>query len=232
MAEKLKGFYVVEGMDGSGKTTFCNSLKLSLEKSGKPCIILNESEDPAFTRAIRDVLKSDMVSPTAEAYLFAAARANCVSQMKNFLAHHKDGIVIFDRYIPSSYVYQTEKVPIEEVRHINKNFPIPEVVFWLDVDAETAVKRIAGRSEKAVEKYEKAEMLKRWRQKYTDVLFNDSSELSYNLSKEAIQVDGVPITLHSKSPQELAQSTTVIKIDASKETDEMIDQAFNNYLML
>ena len=231
--KKLKNFYVVEGIDGSGKSTFCNKLQLSLVKNGIPCMILSESDDPAFSKLIRGLLKDDTVSPLAEAYAFAAARANCIEKMKLFQKNHPEGIVVFDRYIPSSLVYQTEKVPVKEVKHINENFPIPEVVFWLDLDIDTALSRINNRSEKNVEKYEKTDLLKKWKKKYTEVLTDNTSELFYFPAKHIIddvKIGGLVLT--SNSPKEYAETATLVKIDASKEPDEMIDEAVEKYNIL
>lgn len=230
---KLKNFYVVEGIDGSGKSTFCNGLQLSLAKNGIPCMILSESDDPAFSKLIRGLLKDNTVSPLAEAYAFAAARANCIERMKLFLKNHPNGIVIFDRYIPSSLVYQTEKVPVNEVKHINENFPMPEVVFWLDLDVDVALSRIGSRSEKAVEKYEKADLLKKWKEKYTEVLTDRLSDLSYFPAKHissGVQIGG--LALSNYSPKEIEEVSQLVRLDASKEPDEIIDEAFEKYNIL
>lgn len=231
--KKLKNFYVVEGIDGSGKSTFCNRLKLLLSRNGVSCIVLSESDDPAFNSLIRGMLKNDQACPLAESYAFAAARANCIERMNLFMKSHPDGVVIFDRYIPSSLVYQTEKVPAKEVKHINENFPIPEVVFWLDLDIDTALSRINNRSEKEVEKYEKADLLKKWKKKYAEVLTDNTSELSYFPAKHIIddvKIGGLVLT--SNSPKEYAETATLVKIDASKEPDEMIDEAVEKYNIL
>lgn len=231
--EVMKRFFVVEGIDGSGKSTFCNKLQSSIEKSGTPCLVLSESDDPAFSSLIRGMLKSDEACPLAEAYAFAAARANCIEKMRLFFQHHPDSVVIFDRYIPSSLVYQTEKVPVKEVKHINENFPAPEAIFWLDLDVDIALSRIGGRTEKDVEKYEKDDLLKKWKKKYTEVLTDRTSDLSYFPAKHII--DGVQIgglALSSYSPQEYAKTSALVKIDASKEPDDMIDEAFAKYNIL
>ena len=225
---QIKNFYVVEGIDGSGKTTFCHGLKALIEKSGKNCIILNESDDPAYHDLIRSLLKADMASPVSESYTFAAARANCVDHMRTFMKNHPDSIVIFDRYIPSSLVYQTEKVPVEEVKHINAYFPIPEVIFYLKLPIEVALKRIEDRSEKTIEKFETKELLEKWNKKYDEVLLRRSSDLSYIEDDEVASpaIQGLEVVNLYHKPKDKPR---IVTLDASKEPDEVLDEACNKY---
>lgn len=233
--ETLPRFYVVEGIDGSGKTTFCESLQSSIIKSGTPCEIISESDDPAFHDLIRSLLKSDLACPLAEAYTFAAARANCINKMKKFKKAHPEGIVIFDRYIPSSLVYQTEKISASEVKHINENFPLPEVIFYLQITPEKALARIQKREEKEVEKYEKEDLLKKWAKKYNQVLLDNQNDLSFLPSESPFGsiAPNIGDTIQdSYFSVYKGTSTKVIVIDASKEPDRMIDQAFESYTII
>jgi dTMP kinase len=103
---------VIEGADGAGKTDLCAALALALRTRGDISEVL-EIREPGgceFSEHARLILKGELIagaltSHRAEALLFAAARAQLAEEvLRPALA--RGAIIICDRYIGSSIVYQ------------------------------------------------------------------------------------------------------------------------------
>lgn len=101
-------FIVLEGWEGTGKTTQINLLKKVLEDimpANKEVILTREPGGTNISEEIRSLLISKKMCELTEMYLFAGARAEHVSGViKPFV--DEGNIVISDRFIGSSLVYQ------------------------------------------------------------------------------------------------------------------------------
>lgn len=103
----MKGkFIVIDGPDGSGKSTLIRGLTDYLEQREIPYIQVREPGSTPLGEELRDKLLSlEHVAPKTEALLFAAARAQLVEEkIRPALAEGK--FVICDRYVLSSVAYQ------------------------------------------------------------------------------------------------------------------------------
>lgn len=101
------GFYSLEGVDGSGKSTQLAMLADHLRASGRDVVTVREPGGTAVSDAIRQLLLSPThaIAPTAELLLFSAARAQLVEQViAPALAAGK--IVLADRFGWSTLAYQ------------------------------------------------------------------------------------------------------------------------------
>lgn len=109
----------VEGIDGAGKTTLIAALTGELSGRGLPVQTLREPGGVELAERIRALLMDPalLVSPRAEALLYAAARAELVEQaIRPRLA--EGGLVLLDRFLDSSLAYQGagRSLGIEAVR--------------------------------------------------------------------------------------------------------------------
>ncbi|WKC88424.1 dTMP kinase [Borreliella japonica] len=140
MIKILKNFYCVEGIDGSGKTSIINKLKT----------LCNDESKYYFTKEpssgiIGEMIKEQLINfknPLKEstfAYLYAADRHDHLYKKGGILEilNTKSIKIITDRYLFSSIAYQG-KLGYE----LNKNFPLPEKVFFIETDPNTAYERI------------------------------------------------------------------------------------------
>ena len=104
-------FLVIEGIDGAGKSSVASQLHDALSQAHRNQVALTyEPHDPsAAGSTIRDALaKRIRVSPLALAYAFALNRIDHLDRLINpFLAAGGRRIVISDRYLLSSLVYQS-----------------------------------------------------------------------------------------------------------------------------
>lgn len=112
----------IEGLDGAGKTTLIKALAKELQARGLPVLVLREPGGVPLSERIRELVKdpSADVSPRTEALLYAAARAQLVSE--RLLPALQDGrFVLLDRFLDSSLAYQGagRALGVRQVREIN-----------------------------------------------------------------------------------------------------------------
>jgi dTMP kinase len=137
-------FVVLEGGDGSGKSTQVERLVHRLRAQGA---VVCQTFEPGATGAgavVRDLLlhRREAVSPAAEALLMAADRAQHVAEQVA-PALDRGEWVVSDRYVPSSLVYQgvVRGLGVEAVEAVNRVATagvVPDVVIVLDVSDAVA----------------------------------------------------------------------------------------------
>ena len=109
MAQKYPGHFITfEGVDGSGKTTQIGMLFNRLRDEKRELIVTREPGGTPIGEALRDLLldiKSKDMLPLSEMLLYAAGRAQHTGEL--ILPALENGkIVLCDRYVDSSLVYQ------------------------------------------------------------------------------------------------------------------------------
>lgn len=152
---ELKGtLFIIEGSgDGCGKTTLINQLKNHYDPEGKSDIIIftREPGGTELAEKIRNMIFDNEMNPHTEALLFAASRSEHI--FGKIIPALKEGkIVICDRYLFSSLVYQGQKLktylPVlqynnfipEEVHKVTK-------IIYLDTPVKVLHKRINNRND-------------------------------------------------------------------------------------
>ena len=151
-----KGYFiVVEGPDGSGKTTVCNLLAAKLKEEGKQIVHTREPGGIDIAEQIRNVIldpKNEAMDGKTEALLYAASRRQHL--VERVIPSIEEGkIVLCERFVYSSLVYQgyARGLGIDEVFAINK-FAIgdmmPDLVIYLDVDEKVGLSRVDSRGKK------------------------------------------------------------------------------------
>jgi dTMP kinase len=140
-------FVSFEGPDGSGKTTLTGLVAERLRAEEREVVVTREPGGTELGEGIRElVLHAGDVSPWAEAALFAAARAQLVSEVIR-PALDRGAIVLCDRYVDSSLAYQglARGLGLDRVLELNLTVVdglLPDRTFLLLVDAETLAKRL------------------------------------------------------------------------------------------
>ena len=141
-------FIVIEGIDGSGKTSLSNNLVNKLDELGKSSIRFSEPTSFESGKYIRKFLKGEIVLSKKEqidAFLFDRE----ISVSKNIKPALQDNkIVVLDRYYYSTAAYQASKdFSPQEILNLNleKKFPKPDLLFFINLQPEIAFKRISSR---------------------------------------------------------------------------------------
>lgn len=143
-------FITLEGGEGSGKSTLISKLKSHFESQGRDVIVTREPGGSQFAEELRQLIFKHDIDALTEMLLFAAARRDHLNRViKPALNDHK--IVICDRFIDSSLVYQgmqsSEKDIYHKVEDINQlvseSHNLIDVTLLLDIDPKIGLERIS-----------------------------------------------------------------------------------------
>lgn len=141
-------FFTFEGGEGSGKTTLIHRLADYLEKNGHKVLVTREPGGSEIAEEIRTILLKDReteADPMTDAILFLASRNEHLH--KTVIPALKAGkIVLMDRYVDSSLVYQgiVSGLGVEQVWQLNAPVVgkyMPKHTFLLDVNPEIGIRR-------------------------------------------------------------------------------------------
>jgi dTMP kinase len=142
-----KGLLIVlEGIDGTGKTTMSKRLAAWLNENGHHAIWLREPTDGPFGRRIRALARDGRhtVSPDEELEMFIQDRIeNCRDNIRPAL---ENGLcVVLDRYYFSSAAYQGALgLDPEAILRRNEEIAvIPDLVILMDMPVQSGLERIS-----------------------------------------------------------------------------------------
>ncbi|MBC5810679.1 MAG: dTMP kinase [Candidatus Eremiobacteraeota bacterium] len=146
-------FVVVEGIEGSGKSTLTANVARTLRADGRDVLETREPGGTPLGDAVRSILLDDpsrAISPLGEAMLLSAARAQHVDDVLE-PALAAGGTVVCDRYALATLAYQGygRGVPLETLRALNALATrgcTPDLIIVVDVPVAVSVERIAARS--------------------------------------------------------------------------------------
>ena len=167
----MGGLIVIEGVDGSGKSTQFSLLCRRLEQEGK------EFRQTAFPRygqpsaALLELYlqgqfgqKPDDVNPYAASVFFAVDRF--ASYQTDWRAYSEQGgLMLCDRYTTSNAVHQAGKLPPEQAapfldwlfdfEYVKMGLPRPSLVFFLDMPEQVSFELLRQRQGEAGDIHEK-----------------------------------------------------------------------------
>jgi dTMP kinase len=171
----LRNFIVFEGIDGTGTTTQIAELKsryASLFGSRDiPVSFTCEPTSGEIGKCIRRALRGELqFTPETMARLFAADRGEHLFGKGGIKEDIDSGKAVYsDRYIFSSYAYQGEAVQSELPLLLNRDYPLPEYLFFFDIESNMSMDRVEKR-EGTLEIYEKRDFQKKVRNRYLDII--------------------------------------------------------------
>lgn len=184
-------FITFEGCDGCGKTTQLNLLADYLSRKNIDFIVTREPGAKGLGEKLRAILLNydGEVSPTAEAFLFLADRAQHIDMIvKPALDEGK--IVLCDRHTDSTIAYQGygRGEDIESIKAFNDVATgglKPDLTLLFDVDSETSMKRVG----KDKDRMESAgiEFQKRVRAGYLEIAKEEPERVKVLDSRKSIE---------------------------------------------
>ena len=143
-------FIVLEGVDGSGKSTQIAMVRDQLESMGHKVFCTSEPTSGDVGKEIRRALSGEISRTNTDlAVMFLADR---IQHCREISTHLNAGeIVLCDRYYYSSFAYQGNEECLSWVLESNLQCPElirPDICVFLDIDYAKCVDRITGSREK------------------------------------------------------------------------------------
>lgn len=150
-------FITFEGGEGSGKTTIAAMIKEHLTREGYQVTLTREPGGVEIAEKIRDIIHNvdyTNMDCKTEALLYAASRRQHLVE-KVIPALESGHIVICDRYLDSSMVYQgiARGIGVDEVYQMNlfatENI-LPKRTIFFDILPEDGLKRVYANKDREV----------------------------------------------------------------------------------
>ena len=154
---------VLEGIDGSGKST---QFKLLAERLEKECVPFRRVVFPRYDSSSSTLLRSylsgefgknpsDVSAYTASTFFFVDRFASFKTDWGEF--YKSGGTVICDRYTTSNAIHQGAKLPdaalgdfldwLYDFEFRLMELPKPDVVLYMDIDLDTCLNQMKARQE-------------------------------------------------------------------------------------
>ena len=145
-------FIVIEGLDGSGKSTAGKMLTEELERTypGRVKFTYEPENTSAGGEFIRAALRKEITElhPRQLALSYAANRLDHTSRIIKPWLETEGNIVICDRYYLSSLVYNSYPgFSMNRVFRLNETALKPDLIFFLNVSNEVCYARMKKRNE-------------------------------------------------------------------------------------
>lgn len=168
--------FIVEGIDGSGKSTQLSLLQQWLKREGYTVFFSEWNSSPLVKETTRRGKKKQMLTPTTFSLIHATDLADRIE--RHIIPPLKAGaIVLADRYIYTAFARDTARgVNAQWVRELYRFAVKPTIAFYFSVPLEVSLKRILGA--RAGLKYYEAGM---------DLSMSDDIEESFRLFQGIIR---------------------------------------------
>lgn len=160
----MKGTLIVlEGTDGSGKSTQFARLCQRMEQEGRPFhrLVFPRYQEPSST-LLRMYLQGEFGSHPGDVNAYAASTFYAVDRYAAWKQdwgeiYQSGGVILADRYTTSNAVHQGGKVTGEERKRFfawladfeygKLELPKPDLVLWLDMPTDKAVENLRRRED-------------------------------------------------------------------------------------
>ena len=143
----MKGkLIVIEGIDGSGKSTCAKNLAEKLNSINIKTIYTFEPTHSHYGAKLREGMLSEDLDTEEELLLFVKDRKEHIEYMIK-PALEEGYFIILDRYFYSSIAYQGAKgIDINRIMNLHKDFIVkPDIVFIFHLPIDIALNRIISK---------------------------------------------------------------------------------------
>lgn len=183
-------FITFEGGEGSGKTTIASMVKDELVKEGYYVVLTREPGGVEIAESIRNVIvdvKNTNMDKRTEALLYAASRRQHLVE-KVLPALDKGAIVICDRFVDSSLVYQgiARGIGIDEVYEMNlfaTDNILPKRTIFFDVKPEIGLQRVYMNKDREINRLDMEKL------EFHQSVYNGYLQLCEKYSDRIVKID-------------------------------------------
>lgn len=135
---------VIEGTDGSGKSTQLELLKKSIQAQSYGVMVSEWKTSRLIANVIDDAKERNLLNATTYSLLYAADFADRLENQ--IIPALKSGfIVLLDRYYYTALARDVVRgQDIEWVKNLYDYAPEPDLIFYLDMPVDILLKRIIG----------------------------------------------------------------------------------------
>lgn len=156
---------VLEGTDGSGKSTQFSLLCGHMDREGRPFrkLIFPQYQEPS-SALVKMYLNGEFGPHPSDVNPYAASTFYAVDRYASYqkvwgTAYRAGELILSDRYTTSNAVHQGSKLSdaelpaffqwLSDLEYVKMGLPKPDLVIYLDVDLETSLARMKRRQEKS-----------------------------------------------------------------------------------
>jgi dTMP kinase len=198
----VKGMlFVLEGVDGAGKTAVCDRLLDVMIDEGYDVKRLREpTDETSWGQEIRARSPRGELTPEEELELFIRDREWHV-QNRILPALEAGKIILMDRYFFATGAYQSTStgLPWTEILKRNReeiSAPEPDIVFILDVPIETGLKRVSERKGSLNVQFEQYDRLVKVRKAYLEMTEVDTGNFVFIDARKSIELVVAEVHYH------------------------------------
>ena len=149
-----KGLFIsFEGIEGAGKSTQIKLLTEHLQNNNKEVLCVREPGGTRFGEKLRQAIlhSTKSLHPYSEALLFASSRGQLLQEKILPFLDRPSKVVICDRYIDSSLVYQgmARELGGKCILDLHAHPPLntlPHITFFIEISVECSFERQAARN--------------------------------------------------------------------------------------
>ncbi|MBG9734355.1 dTMP kinase [Paenibacillus alvei] len=163
--ERSGWFITLEGGEGAGKSSAIELLTNKLKQQELDVVVTREPGGVRIAEKIRSIIlnpEHTEMDARTEALLYAAARRQHLVEVV-VPAIERGAIVLCDRFVDSSLAYQgyARGLGMEDVWEINRfaiHDMMPDITFWLDIDPQAGLNRIAANQTREVNRLDQEQL--------------------------------------------------------------------------
>ena len=135
---------VIEGTDGSGKSTQIEKVRRWIEDKSYGCMVSEWKTSRLIANVIDDAKDRNLLNATTFSLLYAADFAD---RLENTIIPALDSgfVVLLDRYTYTAFARDVVRgLNIDWVKQLYNYAPEPDLVFYLDMPIDVLLKRVIG----------------------------------------------------------------------------------------
>ena len=185
MTEERRGLFIVlEGIDGTGKSTQVQRLADHLRAQGREVVASKEPTDGRWGKQLRESAATGRLPLDEELAMFIADRKEHIAELIQ-PALDAGKVVVLDRYYYSTIAYQGARgASTEQIRTDMRAFaPEPDLVLLLDLEPNQALERIEQNRGEMPNEFEQLQSLQKIRAIFRDLAVGDERIQTVNASQ-------------------------------------------------